>query len=146
MSSNARRLLDNEAGSLISESSVSVMIRSWRRARLSPGTESLGYPTENILEKAHKGRSTGRIPLPEGERTDAELVQKAVDIMPDELRWTFEAYHLCLIRGSRHRELPQKMRAMALGLRPTTYFRRKDSAFTFCQKSLTSWLDRNGPR
>jgi hypothetical protein len=121
---------------MLSDSATAKMILSWKSARLNPGSSNLGYPTENILEKAGKGRSTSYSPLPDGELTDAEMVQKVVDRMSKEIKLVFEAYHLMLIRGKRCRELPHKLRAAALGISKSTYGRRRDAGFMDCRKEL----------
>lgn len=125
---------------LASETVVLAMIYRWKAARLSSGVEALGFPTENILEKAGKGRSIGRPPVPDGERTDAEIIQAIVSRMPEEMRTVFEAYYLMLIRGERCRELPHKARALVLGLKPTTYFRRRDKGVEYCQERVGQYL------
>ncbi len=127
---------------MLSESATNRMIRSWRRARLSSGVAALGYPTENILEKAGKGRVTAYTPLPDGEMTDAEMVQDVVDRMSGEIRAVFEAFHLMLIRGDRCRELPHKARALALAISEKTYRTRRDAGFKHCQEWLPYYLDR----
>ena len=126
---------------MISESATNEMIRVWRRARLSTGTEALGYPTENILEKARSGRSTGRPPIPHGEMSDPEKVQKVVEQMSYEIRSVFEANYLMILRGKRCRNLPHKARALVLGITPKTYKARLQAGFRFCQEKLVIFLD-----
>ena len=126
---------------MISESTTNEMIRVWRRARLSTGTEALGYPTENILEKARCGRSTGRPPIPHGVMSDPEKVQSVVSMMSLEIRAVFEAAHIMLIRGKRCREMPHTARALILGITPKTYKLRQHAGFRFCQENLVFNLD-----
>jgi hypothetical protein len=122
---------------MLSVTATHQMILAWKRARMHNDTAALGYPRENILAKAGRGRSLRPPPIPDGEMTDAELVQKVVDRMPNEMKRVFEAYHLMLVDDSRCRCLPHKIRASALGITPKTYRMRVRKAFEFCR----IWLD-----
>ena len=126
---------------LISDSVVIAMVRAWRRARLSTGMDSLGYPAENILAKAGMSRSNRPPPLPDGAVTDAEIVQTIVEKMPDEMRSAFESYHLALIRNERCRGIPHKARALMLGISISTYWLRKDAGSSFIAEWLEKILD-----
>lgn len=113
---------------------------TWKRARLSAGTDSLGFPRENILEKAGKGRSTPP-PIPDDEMTDPEIIQAIVDRMDKAMREVFEAYHLMLINGQRCRDLNHKARAKVLRIPERTYRYRRDAGFQFIREWLGTYLD-----
>ena len=122
---------------MIGDTSVAEMIRAWKRARLSSDEHLLGYPSISIIAKFGLARSGRPAPLPEGERTDPEIIQGIVDIMPIEMRFCFEAFHLKLIKGTRCRALPHRARAYALGVSERTYRRRVKAGYRF----ITTWLD-----
>lgn len=122
---------------MISESVVIAMVRSWRIARTSAPLAALGYATENILSKAGKG-DPGHW-NPDGELTDAEIVQAIVDQMPVEIKTAFEARELALIRGERCRNLPHHARALTLGIAKSTYWLRVNAALDFIRRRL-EWV------
>ena len=126
---------------MISELTWLHFLRAWKRARLSAGAEALGYPTENILSKAGKGRVTGRARTPDEPPTDAELMQTIVIKMPQDMREAFEACHLCLIRGERYRGDPHVERARVLGVPKSTYWYRVDCGKKFVREWLEKMLD-----
>ena len=117
------------------------MIVSWRRARLSVGGENLGFPSMNILAKAGAARSGRPPPLPDGELTDAEIIQKLVERMGEELRRPFEARHLALIGNRRVNGKNHKQRAHILGIPARTYWYRVDSGHKFIAIELARIID-----
>lgn len=68
--------------------------------------------------------------------SDAEIVQRWVQRMPEELRTVFEAYHLGLIRGERCLKHPHRARAAILGVGKSTYYERCRAAHSFLRMNL----------
>ncbi len=124
-----------------SESVVDAMISRWRKARLSKGEGALGFPTENVISKAGKGRVLRPPPMSDAELTDAEVIQTIVNEMPYEPRSVFEAYYLGMIRGQRCNRLPHKARALVLGIGDSTYRRRRRFAYRYCQVRVGDFFD-----
>lgn len=121
---------------------VDSMIRAWRRARLDKDALGLGYPRTNVLHPTH-GIGVGRGLPPVGEMTDAERVQKLVEQMPPEMRGSFEAFHLGVIRGESCREWDHHCRWLILGISRSTYYARVRAGWGFLQDWLTEILDRS---
>lgn len=125
-----------------SETTALAFIRSWKRARLSADLDGLGLPKVNILAKFGMSRDGRPPPLPDDQLSDAEVVQIIVDRMPDEIRNSFEAYHLALIRERRCNNYPHHARALILGIPKSTYFSRVNAGLKFICDWLTEMLDR----
>ena len=119
---------------------VDEMLRYWKLARLSSASEDIGYPRINILVKALMGRGQPQS-LPDDAITDAEIIQTIVEKMPDEMREAFEARHLALIRGRRHRGMRHKDRARILTIPLSTYWYRVSSGHRFIAIWLEEMLD-----
>ena len=124
-----------------SPSVVNAMIRVWRIARLSADVNSLAFPSISVLGRvvelgpdavaASRGAYRGE-PAAQG-MTDCERVQVIVERMPGEMKATFEAYHLGIIRGDSCRGTPHKARALILGVSHTTYKGRVGAGWRFLQ-------------
>lgn len=130
-------------GPLIKSYAV-VMVRTWRIARTTSDSCSLGYPKQNILDRCIKyGGTAGRGgPVPEPvDATDAEIIQGIVDKMPPEMRKAFEARELGLIDGQRQRHIPNKERARILGVAESTYWYRVNAGHQFISDWLTELFD-----
>ena len=106
---------------MISETTTNEMIRVWRRARLSRDNGHLGYPKINILHPKH---GVGDDDEPE-ENRDVEIIQSIVENMPDEIRFSFEAFHLWIIRNQFCRKRPHKWRWLVLGIDKIRYESRR---------------------
>jgi len=131
-----------------SPSVVNAMIRVWRIARLSADANSLAFPSISVLGRvvelgpdavaAARGAYRGE---PAVQRfTDCERVQGIVERMPPEMKDSFEAYHLGIIRGDSCRGSPHKARALTLGMSYSTYKVRVGAGWRFLQDWIPSAL------
>ena len=114
--------------------SVDLMIKAWKIARLSSGEHVLGYPRTNVLHPTHGVGVAAR--APELGLTDAQKVQEVVDLMHEAMRSAFEAYHLGIIRGDNARMLPQRARAVILGIPWSTYRARCQAGWRYVQRNV----------
>ena len=121
---------------MISESTANEMIRVWRRARLSRDCGRLDYPKINILHPQH-GVGDDE---PE-ENRDAEIVQSIVEKMPDEIRVSFEAVNLGIIRGEFCRKKPHKWRWLVLGIDKIRYESRCLAGYLIIRKGLLTIIE-----
>lgn len=101
------------------------MIRSWAHARAMLG-QSMSFCSVNTLHPDFGRLGSGDLRA-QG-LIDAEQVQKIVAEMDDDMRQTFEVYHLGLpgIRDRSH-----KRRWLALGIAKRTYYQRVRDARRF---------------
>jgi hypothetical protein len=131
---------------MLSESTLREFLKSWKAARLSRDLRALGYPRQNVLARVMEmgplASVRGRTGLPPIEDVgDADLVQSIVEKMPRDMRSTFEAYHLGIIRQESCRDIPHKARALILGITEGMYYRRVRSGTVFLSESLEQGLD-----
>lgn len=132
----------------VSESVVDTYIAIWRTARLARG-ESKGWPSCSILgrvvEMGPNAASArirgGRIPPDYQDDRDAIFVQALVDQMFPEIRASFESFHVGVIRGDSCRHLPQKARALILGIDRSTYYERVEFGKDFLARRIGEVLD-----
>lgn len=134
----------------VSDTVVNELIRSWKRARLSTDSESLGFPRINIIAKAVEmggtvisgGKGARPVEAAADCLTDAERVQIVVDHMEESDRAAFEAYHLGIIRGDSCRGKPHNYRALILGISKKTYKKRVDRAWRTLERQTIELLDK----
>ena len=127
-----------------SDTVVNDWIRSWKLARLSKdirgGVGGLLGRLAELGPDAMQSRTFGSVILTLFFRSqlerDADVVQRIVNKMPDEMRRVFEAYHLAIIRGQRCAGQPHEWRANVLGIPKSTYFTRVSSGWHYLAERL----------
>ena len=125
----------------VSQTVADAMISSWKRSRLSTVSTYLGFPRLNILAKFGMARSGRPPPLPDGELTDAEIVQKIVERMPVEIKRAFEARHLAIIAGKRRNGMLHRDRAKILCVPVRTYWYRIECGHRMISEEVVYFLD-----
>jgi hypothetical protein len=130
----------------VSDSVVDDYIRVWRFARTYMPVRMSAWSSISLLWRlmrfgvdgvaAIRGfRPSTHMDYNQIEK-DAELVQGIVDKMPAEIKTSFEAYHIAVIRDELCRDMPHKARANILGIPASTYFTRVQAGWHYLADRL----------